>query len=78
MINWTDKPEIGDEKIWNGFIKNGTVELRKTFNNHPDYAQILIVIKDKNNATLSMNGKASLSPGDLIEIGSITQEVLDI
>jgi len=78
MINWTDKAEKGTD-YWSGFSpEKGVIELRKTFHKQPHYAQILIVMKGKEDVTLSMNGKASMTTDELIEIGAIAQEVKEL
>lgn len=73
-IEWTDKP-IPGTRNWTGYSKGKVIELRKTFSNHPNYAQVLIVITDKDNVTFSMNGKAGMTLNELSELADVINEV---
>jgi hypothetical protein len=72
MINW-DTKEFSNEE-WRGTVKNGNVEIRKTFTKLSNFAQMLIVADINENVTVSMNGKASMTVQDVLEIANVVVE----
>jgi len=76
MVTWTSK--ILRSTSWTGIInKDGKVELRKSFETRPNYAQVLIVVDKDANAIFSMNGKASMTASQIDEMAEVVHDAVE-